>query len=198
MKLDDLLSWSDHIDHIVAKMGRGIAVSRKCSAYVPSSVMSEVVRSLVLSHLDYCPVIWSNAAEKHMKKLQIAQNRAARLVLNCSFRTNVCEMHKQLSWLTVEVKLKYSLLMFMHKAMWNNTPHFFHEQILFSGFCHEHYTRQVSSGHLVVPSHNQNSMLRTVLHRAFSAWNMLPIDLRHTRSRFSFKRLLKHKLTSPS
>ena len=104
VKLDNLLSWSDQIDHIVSKMGRGTAISRKCSAYVPSSVMSDVVRSLVLSHLEYCPVIWSSAAQKHIKKLQIAQNRAARLVLNCSFRTNVDKMHKQLSWLTVEVK----------------------------------------------------------------------------------------------
>ena len=71
---------------------------------------------------------------------------------------------------------------------------FLHEQVLYSGFCHDHYTRQVSSGHLVVPSHNLNSMLRTVLHRAFTAWNMLQIDIRNTRSRYSFKRLLKHKL----
>ena len=194
VKLDNLLSWSDQIDHVVLKMGRGIAISRKCSAYVPSSVMSDVVRSLVLSHLEYCTVVWSSAAEKDIKKLQIAQNRAARLVLNCSFRTNVGVMHKQLSWLTVEVKFKYCLLMFMHNVIWKNTPNFFHEQILYSGFCHDHYTRQVSSGHLVVPSHNQNSMLRTVFHRAFSGWNNIPIDLRKTRSRYSFKKLLKHKL----
>ena len=194
VKLDNLLSWSDQIDHIVSKMGRGIAISRKCSAYVSSSVMNDVVRSLVLSHLDYCPVIWSSAAEKHLKKLQIAQNRAARLVLNCSFRTNVGWMHRQLSWLTVDMKLQYCLLMFMYNVIWNNTPQFFHEQILYIGFCHGHYTRQVSSGHLVVPNHNQNSMMRTVLHRAFTAWNMLPLNLRQTSSRFSFKRLLKHKL----
>ena len=95
----------------------------------------------------------------HKNVVLIAQNRAARLVPNCSFYTNVDEMHKQLSWLTLEVKFKHYLLMFMNNAIWKNTPHFFHEQILYSGFCHEHYTRQVSSGHLVVPSHNQNAVI---------------------------------------
>ena len=49
--------------------------------------MSQVVGSLVLSHLEYCPVIWSSAAEKHLKKC--TQNRAARLILRCSFWANV-------------------------------------------------------------------------------------------------------------
>ena len=30
VKLENVLSWSDQIDHIVSKMGRGIAMSRKC------------------------------------------------------------------------------------------------------------------------------------------------------------------------
>lgn len=36
VKLDNVLSWSDQI---VSKMGKGIAMSRKCCAYVPSSAM---------------------------------------------------------------------------------------------------------------------------------------------------------------
>lgn len=37
-------------------------------------------------------------------------------------------------------------------------------------------------------------MMRIVLNRAFSAWNMLPINIRQTKSSFSFKRLLKQNL----
>ena len=134
VKLDSLLSWSDQIDHIVSMMGKGIAMSRKCSGYVPSFVMNVVVRSLVLSHLEYCPVIWSSAAQKHLNKLQIAQNRAARLVLRCSFRASVCEMHNRLSWLTVEAKLKSSLLLFMHTVTLKNTPQFFSDKLVYSGY----------------------------------------------------------------
>lgn len=92
VKLDNLLFWSDQIDHIVFMLGKGIAVLRKCSAHVPSSVMTDVVRSLVLSHLEYCPVIWSKAAEKHLKNLRLAQNMTARLVFRCSFCANMCDI----------------------------------------------------------------------------------------------------------
>ncbi len=194
VKLDSLLSWSDQIDHIVSMMGKGIAMSRKCSGYVPPSVMNDVVRSLVLSHLEYCPVIWSSAAQKHLKKLQIAQNRAATLVLCCSFRANVSEMHNQLSWLTVEAKLKSRLLSFMHTVILKNTPQFFGDKLVYSGFCHGYVTRQVSTGLFVAPSPRTNFMMRTVLYRGVSVWNMLPTSIRQIKNRFSFKKSLKLKL----
>lgn len=66
VKIDNLLSWSEQIDHIMTKMGMGIAISRKCSGFVPPLVVKDVIRPLVLSHIEYCPLIWSSAAEKHL------------------------------------------------------------------------------------------------------------------------------------
>lgn len=57
-KLDNWLFWSDQIDYIVSIMGKDAAISRKCSVRVPSSVVIDVVRSLILSHVEGCPVIW--------------------------------------------------------------------------------------------------------------------------------------------
>lgn len=51
-------------DNIVIKMGKGIAVTRKCTEYLTSSTLFRVIQSLVLSHLEYCPVIWLSAAKK--------------------------------------------------------------------------------------------------------------------------------------
>ena len=75
--LDCKLSWSKHIDSMVAKMGRGLAVIKRCSAFLTPHSTKQVLQPLVLSHLDYCPVIWSGAAKKVLKKRQLVQNRAA-------------------------------------------------------------------------------------------------------------------------
>ena len=42
VKLDNLLSWSDEIDDILTKMGKGIACARKSIGYVPSNIMADV------------------------------------------------------------------------------------------------------------------------------------------------------------
>ena len=52
----------------------------------------QVLQVLVLSNLDYCPVIWSSAARKHLVELQLVQNRAARLALHCNQRADINTM----------------------------------------------------------------------------------------------------------
>ena len=38
-----------------------------CPHYVTPSVRNQVIQALVLSCLDYCMVVWSNTAKKHIK-----------------------------------------------------------------------------------------------------------------------------------
>ncbi len=123
--LDNTLSWSKNIDYIVNTMGKCIAVTRKCSAFIPSSFLKDVVQSLVLSHLEYCSMVWSSASEKHLKNLQMVQNRSARLVLHYQFQANVSDMHRKLSWLPVKVKLHLRLLVYVYKVFEYHTPYFF-------------------------------------------------------------------------
>ena len=47
------------------------------------------MQALVLSYIDYCPVVWSSAARKDLVKLQLAQNRVARLALHCNQRADL-------------------------------------------------------------------------------------------------------------
>ena len=49
----------------------------------------QVLQALVLSYLDYCPVLWSSVARKHLVKLQLAQNKAARLALHFDQRADI-------------------------------------------------------------------------------------------------------------
>lgn len=76
--LDGQLLWSDHTDGVVSKMGRAIAMIRKCSTYLTCSIIRQVIQSLVCCHLQSCSVIWSAASKKDIYKLQLVQNGAAR------------------------------------------------------------------------------------------------------------------------
>uniref|UniRef100_A0A669AV95 Reverse transcriptase domain-containing protein n=1 Tax=Oreochromis niloticus TaxID=8128 RepID=A0A669AV95_ORENI len=118
------LSWSQHINSVIKKMGQGIAIARKCSFYITSSIMKDVINALVLSHLEYCSSIWSAANKTDLNRLQLVQNRAARLVLRCSYYTNIDKMHDKLSWLSVQAKLYYGLLIFKESNTGKHTTLF--------------------------------------------------------------------------
>jgi hypothetical protein len=81
--LDCKLSWSKHIDTTVAK---SLPIIKHCSALLTTLSTRQVLQALVLSHLDYCSVVWSVATKRDLGKLQLAQNRAARLALKSTRR----------------------------------------------------------------------------------------------------------------
>jgi hypothetical protein len=98
---------------MVVKMGRGLSIIKRCSAFLRTHSTKQVLQALVLSYRDYCPVIWSSAAKKDLVKLQLAQNRVARLALHCNQRANINTMHSSLYCLKVEERLTASLLVFI-------------------------------------------------------------------------------------
>jgi hypothetical protein len=55
-----------------------MSIIKRSSAFLTQRSTVLVVQASVLSNLDYCAVIWSDAA----KPQQLAQNQAARLALN--------------------------------------------------------------------------------------------------------------------
>jgi hypothetical protein len=57
-------SWSKHIDAVVAKMGRSLSIMKQCSAFLTTLSTRQVLQALVLSHLDYCSVVWSDSTKK--------------------------------------------------------------------------------------------------------------------------------------
>ena len=77
-------------------MINGIYAIRRSAHLLTNTTIRLVIQSLVLSNMDYCPVIWSSASKQELGKLQLAQNRAARLALHCSVRSSVDAMNARL------------------------------------------------------------------------------------------------------
>ena len=171
-------------------MGRAVGITRKCLPFLTSNLFRQVVCSLVLCHLDYCSVVWSSASNVLLQKLQVAQNKAARLVLGCSYSTSVKDMHERLAWSMVKERLSASLLKFFHRVINTHTPTFFYRNITSCSEIHTHFTRAASDGLITFPLPKSNSMKRAAFYRSIMLWNSLPNELRNTREKACFKRKL--------
>jgi hypothetical protein len=110
--------------------------------------------------------MWSRAAKKYLVKLQLAQNRAARLALHCNQRANINTMHASLSWLRVEERLTASPIFIRNINVLNS-------KLTHSSDTHTYPTM----GLFTVPKSRTNSRKCTVFYRAIIAWNSLPSHL---------------------
>jgi hypothetical protein len=104
-----------------------------------------------LSHLDYCSVVWTGATKRDLEKLHLAQNRAVRLVIRCTQRANINDMHVNFSWLKVEERLTSSLLVFMRGIDILNAMSCLFELVAHSSDTHAYPTRHVTRGLFTFP-----------------------------------------------
>lgn len=139
--VDETLSWATHINNILAKM----------SIFLTGAIIKEVPQSLVSSHIDYCPVIWSSASKQDTNNIQFSQNRAAKLALHCTYRCGVEITHDGLSWMKVNEKLAWSLILFLNSIYTLRIPNYLLPQLLLVSDSHNRHTRRATTGYSTLP-----------------------------------------------
>ena len=194
--LDGTLSWSTQISKLAAKMGHGISIVRRCTQFLTPNATKQILQAIVLSHLDYCPAVWSNAAMVRLNPLQILQNKAARIALGCNPRTHVTDMHVCLNWLTVKERLTYSLIVGLRNVIFTRNLPILCHKLTFSSNTHNYSTRHAVGGNFTLPTVKSEVGRRTVLYRAMVEWNLLPSYITQESSKTRFKSLLREHVSN--
>ena len=56
-------------------------IIRRIAKYLPGKILRQITQALIESQVNYCSVVWGNASSSEVRRLQNAQNKAARIVL---------------------------------------------------------------------------------------------------------------------
>ena len=103
--IDEHLSWNDQIQNVVTKVSKGIGMLRRIGQFVPKSTFLRIYNAIVLSHFDYCSLVWDNCCEYLTGKLQKLQNRAVRIITGRTYDVNSDDVLKELNWDTLETAI---------------------------------------------------------------------------------------------
>ena len=127
-------------------MGNAISIIKRCAKYFTHQLVRQVIQALVLSNLDYCSIVWSTTSLSNIRKLQLVQNKAARVALSCGWRTNVIKMHKSLGWLDVKTWFLSLLMVFIKNVIITKSPLIIYRNVSFSSVAHNYSTRHAVGG----------------------------------------------------
>ncbi|XP_053153318.1 uncharacterized protein LOC128345436 [Hemicordylus capensis] len=175
---------------------------RQLHPFLEKNNIKTVVHQLVTSRLDYCNVLHMGLPLYVVRKFQLVQNAAARLVSGVTWRDHIMPVLKQLHCFQVKYKydmisytnticfqVKYKVLVITFKALNGLGPGYLREHLLL----YDPYRSLRSSGEV----HLQLPPVRLVVtwNRAFSVaapglWNALPTDIHSLGSLLAFKRAL--------
>ena len=129
--------------------------------------------SIVLSHLDYCSLVWDNCSEYNLHKLQKLQNRAARVITGRTYETSSKDVLKELSWQPLIQRFKRNKLIFMHKIKNESRPQSLTEMFKIIRE-NKIYDLRSNNKNFVLDKPKTNFMKKSISYSGAQFWNNLP------------------------
>ncbi len=137
-----------------------------------------------MSKIYYCLSISNNTSEDNIKKIQLIQNYATRVIAgNVGKYDHVSPLLKELGWLPIIEHLQYRDDVLVHKCMYNQAPSFLSQMIIKRN--HDRESR--SQNELDIPKYRTATGQRTFKYRGTKIWNALDGELKSTANLKHFK-----------
>ena len=118
VKFNQHLTWRNHINATTQSCYSTLKSLRIFRRSADFKLRRSLAQSLILSRVNYCNVLFSDAPQYLLKKLQKLQNGAARFVYGRHVNENDVV---NLKWLPVRERISLSLAKLAHKALHNSS-----------------------------------------------------------------------------
>ena len=193
--LDKHMSMTDQVTSVSKSVNfhsRNISRIRK---FIDKDTCHSVVRSLIISRLDYCNSLYNGMTGKNLDRLQKLQNKSARIIHCKPPSTHITPLLKELHWLPVRERIHHKALTLVYKCLHNLSPNYLTNLLKVR---QSNYNTRSSSR---TPLHTPRTY-KSVGDQAFTAfapklWNNLPVNLKECTSISTFKKMLKSHLFKP-
>ena len=196
MWFDPYLKWEEHINKIISNLSQKLGIIKRLSWCLDRTARNTLYNTIFLPHADYCSPVWSTASNKLVDRVQIMQNRAARLVLGCGVRDmHVVDIYKELDWLTVRQRADYFKNVLMYNCVHGLAPEYLTINTNLQRNCHTYRTRSSCSNNITLDIVKTENGKRAFKFSGACAWNSLPSNLKCLPNCNSFKRKLKYYIS---
>ena len=182
--IEEHLNWALHISHLCNIIARNVGILQKLRYFIPTYVLKILYHSLILSHLQYCTLLWANSYRSHLHKLRLLQKKAIRIISNTDYLAHSSKLFLNLKLLKLDDIMKFQLGTFMYKLKNNKLPNVIPHMFVTNENIHRHNTRN-KNGYLI-PSVRTNCRKFTVGYAGPILWNSFPQKLRQLPSEVIF------------
>ena len=187
LHIDEKLTWSEHIHKINGKISRAIGILNKFSKILPRDTLKIIYYSVLHPHLQYCNVLWGNAAKSLVEPLFRSQKKAIRKICNAEFLAHTNHLFKDLKILKLNDLHKLETAKFVKKETSKPNSIYFTRR----NNAHNMMLRNHHGHALFVPQPRSERAKRFVTYNGTIIWNNIPPAILDTRNPITFKIKLK-------
>ena len=188
--LDEHLSMANQISSVIKSCNFHLRNIGKVRKYLTTGACKTAVQSLVVSRMDYCCSLLAGVPANRIRRLQVVQNRAARIIARVIPRDHISPVLANLHWIPCDYRVKFRILTFVYKCLHHSSPAYF--PALITQYQPRRTLRSSSDKSLLASKPSSKRIGNYAFsHTAPELWNKLPINIRNACSVSTFKSLLK-------
>ena len=192
--IDSHLTYDSHISRLVSSCLSKLVQINRVKKSFDKDILMLIISSLVFSKMFYCSSFWSNTSNNNIKKLQLIQNFACKIITGSQKYDHVTPLLRQLNWLSVDEMLQFRDSVMAYKCANNLAPDYLCTKFKKRSSVHDRSTRNNNKLH--IPLYRTFSGQRTFAYRAVSLWNSFDEGLQSSTSVKAFKCSLKTSMLS--
>ena len=140
--IDCPLNFNEHITKTASYCKFKLTRGNRIKHLFNKKTLIYLINAFVFSKLFYCSTVWSSTSEKNVRKLQLVQKYACKIVAGLRKDDHVSEALKSLKWLNVRDKLLFNDLVMVYKCLKNLTPGYLHRRFQYRAITQQRVTRQ--------------------------------------------------------
>ncbi len=190
MILDQQLHFHAHIDHIIDRTTNKLGLLYKTRALFDEKTALMLYKALITPHFDYGCLLYEIAPEYQLKRLQVIQNAAARLILTAEPDTPIYQLHERLHLDTLATRRSKTMVKVTYSYLQDKEPCYLHGKLVPVQYEGRH-TRACESGMLQVPRTSSKYGKMAFAFRAPVQWNITNTELKAAVNKLQLKSLLK-------
>ena len=191
--LDNKLSFNTHITNVCQESYFHIRALRHIRPLLDHATANTLACSIVHTRLDYCNSLLFGTSSHNINRLQLVQNRLARVVCQAPSRSSATELLKRLHWLPVKSRIEYKIAAITHKVIHDEESATYLQHCI-SEHKPSRNLRSANKSLLTIPVTKTQGATRAFHVSSPTVWNSLPEPLRKIPSHDKFKTHLKTHL----
>ena len=185
--IDHNLDWDEYVNFLRKDIIKKLYLFKRIRNYISQNIALMFYKTILQSKLDYCDVVWRNIMKKSVKKLQVLQNRALRIILKVDARYSTISLFQQLKLDFLEKRRDKHALYMMYKIANHNCPNYLLDLFELKK-CN--YNMRNSINNFVLPKLKTCLKKKSFSYFGAKCWNSISPELKRELSVTNFKRNL--------
>ena len=117
IKLDNTLSWRSQVLQVTKNVNRVLYFLKTIRPCTSLSLRRRLVESLVVPHLDYCTVVYSDVCNELRTQLQRLANAGIRYIYGVRRHEHITPFRRKLGWMTTSTRTNYFASLIMYRII---------------------------------------------------------------------------------